>query len=148
MTRRVVVMLGVHDTVTIWNRHRNKETKKDEWVLHVVEGCSWECEIEATTTDKGAVVGGSYSVMIAEHEDYRDYLSWKQMGPEERARYFTLNAGDLIALGEIATEISGVEPYRMSDVQSELLPNAFIVKAFADESQKHKLGRHYMVKGV
>ena len=142
------MLLGAHDTITIWNRYRNKQTNKDEWTRHVLSHCSWECKIESSVTDKGAVVAGAYSVLIAAHPDYRDYLTWKNLPQDERARCFTLNTGDLVALGEIAMEITGVEPYREADVLSELIPNAFQLKAFADESEPHKMGRHYLVEGV
>ena len=142
------MLLGAHDTITIWNRYRNKQTNKDEWTRHTTSNASWECKIESSVTDKGAVVAGAYSVLIAEHPDYRDHLTWKNMSPEDRARHFTLNTGDLVALGEIDLEITGVEPYREADVRTELIPNAFQIKAFADESEPHKMGRHYYVSGV
>ena len=142
------MLLGANSTVTVWNRYQNRETKKDEWVRHVLHNASWECKIESSVSGTGAIVGGVYSVLIAAHPDYRDYPTWKQTSEDERKQYFTLNTGDLLALGDIAIEITGVQPYRESDVRGELIPNVFQIKAFADESEPHKSGRHYFVSGV
>ena len=136
-------MLGMHDTVTVWNRFRNPETRKDEWYRRVIDGCSWEQESVVDTSGAGAVIGNVYSVLIAAHEDYRAPPAWI-----DRDAHWTLQVGDIVAKGIVGVEITGTSPNREADVLSVLSPAVFTVKAVLDESEPHKQGRHYEVKGL
>lgn len=135
-------MRGAFDSITVYNKFRNA-SNKDEWKRSVVPNCSWETEVIKTASGTTANIASSTIVLVSVNPDYRPFNEWVT-----DRQGFTFSVGDLVARGEILTEITGVSPYTESLVKASLLPEVFNVKAFADFTQNHKHGKHFEISGV
>lgn len=141
-------MFGCNDMVTIWNKWRDPASKKDIWTRRVLPvKCRFKSDIARAVTGNTASVASSFIVILPWHGDYRPASVWTGMDDICRARYFTVQKGDLVALGAHETEISGVSPYTENLVKTALLPDAMTVKAYAENTRSAR-GRHVRVEGV
>ena len=139
-------MRGANETITVWNRWRNPVTQKHEWFRCIVPNCSWETEIVAQPTTTGAVMANTYNILVSEHQDYRPPTEWEALPDKSTA--FTFRPSDIVALGKVTREITGIEPETEARLKDALAPNVFTIKVVADRTQGYKLGRHYEVSGV
>lgn len=142
------MMRGTNDTVTIWNRYRDPNTKKDSWYRHVVQNCSWESEIISGVNGTGAVTGSAYTVQIDQNPNYRDKRTWDALDATGKVLYFTLTPGELIALGDVAFTIDGIAGHTESDAKIALTPDIFTIKVVGDETESYKRAPHYEIAGV
>jgi hypothetical protein len=69
------------------------------------------------------------------------------MGEEGKRRYYTLNIGDIIALGVHEIEITGETPFTLTDVRKVLEPNIFTIQSVQDNTRS-RAGKHWKVEGV
>jgi len=132
-------MFDCKEVVTVWNRWRDPETGKDEFLRHVITvKCKWRRQ---TRTNKGTVVIVPFSAR------YRPFEEWTKMERAERERFFTFQEGDLIAAGDRATEITGVSPCTQSQVKVLYHPRSIIVREVSDNT-KERFGGHYRITGA
>ena len=133
---------GAYDKITIWNEYRNAENKS-AWKRSVIDNCSWETDITKTASGTTANIASSVVVLVAENANYRPFNQWVT-----DKQGFTFSVGDLVARGEILTEITGTTPFTSAMVKTSLLPEVFVIKAFSYETEGYKKGRHYEISGV
>ena len=138
-------MRGTDATITIWNKWRNPDTQKDEWFRHVVPRCSWEHKAVRTVSGQTASIASVISVLISESPMFKPGQEW---AAGDKAAFFTLRTGDLVALGEQTAEITGVAPYTESGLRQSLAPEVFTVKIAKDNTAGYKWGKHYYAEGV
>ncbi len=138
-------MRGADDVITVWNKRRNPATNKDEWFRHIIPNCSWEQKAVRAVSGQTASIASTTSVLIAENPLYKPAAEWTA---GDKAAFFTLQTGDLIARGAHDTEITGVSPYTESAVKQSLMPEAFTIRVMQDNTAGYKRGRHYYVEGI
>lgn len=142
-------MFGCNDDVTVWNRWRNPETGKDEWLRHVLPvKCKWKTRaIREVSSGGTANIANSLVLVVPYSEAYRKPQEWVALSAEEKRQFFTLQSGDLAALGMQTAEITGVKPYTESEIKKVLLPDAMTVKTVQDFTRSAQ-GKHFKVEGV
>jgi len=91
-----------------------------------------------------ASVANTYVVIMPPSEQYMSESEWKIL--EDKSGYFTLQKGDLLALGEVDAEITGVTPNRESEVKTALSPNVMTIKSIEDNTRVAH-GKHYRLEG-
>lgn len=138
-------MRCAHDTITIWNKWRNPETNKDQWFRHVIHNCVWEHKTVRAVSGQTASVASTFSVLISENPRFRSQNDW---AAGNKASFFTLQAGDLVALNKQTLEITGIAPSTESAIRQSLSPEVFTIRAFNNNTASYKLGKHYYVEGV
>ncbi len=137
------MLKGAYQTITMWNKIR--EGAKDVWYRHVLAGCSFKHKIVRAVSGSTASIANVTAALIPKNPLYKSPSEW---AAGDKSAFFTLQAGDLIALGEQAIEITGVTPNTESAVRTRLLPDVFTVKAVQDNTAGYKRGGHYYVEGV
>lgn len=138
-------MFGCNQTVTIWNKWNNPATKKDEWFRFVVPVLArWKYHTERSVSGTSASVVNTIIAIIPPSEKYLPEQEWKALA--DKSKGFTLQKGDLLALGEHDTEITGVTPFRESDVKALLSPDVMTVKSIKDNTLTAH-GKHFKVEG-
>lgn len=138
-------MFGCNLTVTVFNKWNNPTTKKDEWFRTVIPVLvRWKSHTERNVSGTSASVANTYVVIMPPSEQYMSESEWKIL--EDKTGYFTLQKGDLLALGEIDTEITGVTPNRESEVKAALSPNVMTIKSIEDNTRVAH-GKHYRLEG-
>jgi hypothetical protein len=141
-------MIGAEQFVTVWNRYKDPATQKDCWVRHVIPGCRWESDSIKNTNGTTAVLASVYELLVEQNAAYRPHRDWIALPADQKVVFFTLKVGDLVALGEHTTEITGTAPYTETQVKESLLPEAFTIKRVSDLTAGYKQAPHYEIMGV
>ena len=125
-------MLGCNESVTLWKRNFNAETKKDEYALSILPVlCKWKSRAIRTATENGAIIKQYVTVII----------------PCGSFFAFDGKVGDIMARGVHTVKITGEKPYTASEVKQLLSPDIIEIKAVYDNSRVER-GRHVKVEGV
>jgi len=169
-------MLACNQTITVWNKWRDPDDKQSPEVYyrHVLPVlCKYDTTVIRLIVSDGVVIKNTQEVIIPLCELYKHPAEWNRLNEESEERtgnrfnllkfnvsaqsvtagqngrntYFTLQEGDVIALGDNSIEITGAEPFRKSDVINVLKPNVFVIKTVRDNTFT-KRGRHFKVEGV
>jgi hypothetical protein len=141
-------MRDCKEQMTIWNKWRDPETGKDVFFRHVPPvRCKFVHQAARGMTGSGAGIAGSYAAVIPETGGYRPAEQWKQMDEEGRRAFFTLQVGDILARGAHDVEITGVKPYRESDVKALMESACMTVRVIQDNTESAH-GKHLRVEGI
>lgn len=131
-------------TVTIYNCLKAKDTedRKAQWWKKTLHNCSWTGDIKTgqkERTDQTKTPETVVRIPPQETLDCMPYSEWKN----SPSSAFTLNAGDVVILGECDDDITGVSP----DTASEFISrhnDCIMIKAVKDNTRT--LGfKHYKV---
>ena len=96
----------VGDTITVFNKYVDNETKFKRYKATVINGIHWYGTANVSVTVDGLIGADQYTIRIPEEADFsgKKYISPKSFGAQEnKDNYFTLAEGDIIVHG-IATE--------------------------------------------
>ena len=147
-------MFDCNDTITIWNRVKNNNS--ETWHRLVIPVlCKYKTKItrsvSSTANGQSVDLSNSQTVIIPMNDikAVRAYIipeKWHNITDNERAGKFTVQENDMIALGEHMTEITGIQPYRLSDLQNGIR-NCFIIKSIKDNTRS-RMGKHFKIEGV
>lgn len=141
-------MFGCNDDVTVWNRWRNPETGKDEWYRHILPvKCKWKTRANRDVSGGTANIANSIVLVVPYSEAYFKPQEWAVLDVAGKARFFTLQSGDLAALGVQTAEITGVKPNTEAEIKKALLPDAMTIKAVQDFTRSAQ-GKHFKAEGV
>jgi len=143
-------MQGCNQYVTVWNRWRdpNDIQANDVFYRHILPVmCKYKTKVSRLVTESGVVVGNSQQVIIPVSDMYREPSEWREMDADLRRDFFTLQEGDIFALGALLFDITGVTPWRETDVRKRLKPNVFTVKVIFDNTRSRR-GKHFKIEGV
>ena len=139
-------MFDCTDKITIWNRL--VVDKKESWNRTIIPVlCKYKRktirQVQGVNEGQGTKIANTQMVIIPYVDSgYVDSSAWSGLDNS-----FTMQAGDLVALGEHDVEITGVSPHRLTDVQTSLKPDCFTVSSFQDNTRS-RFGKHWKVEGV
>jgi len=140
-------MRGCTQVVTIWNRLEPQNGTVKYYRFVVPFACKWKLKTVRTISDGTASIVNTVVVIMPESGLYRAPDEWDSLSEHERARCFTIKAGDIMAIGDINIDITGERPFRESDVRKKLAGKCMTVKAFQDNTAAAQ-GKHYKIEGV
>lgn len=129
--------------ITIYNRYYDNTVGADKYQRTVIKGVNWQGKRNGTVSDKGLLLADSTLIFIDKLSNYISPKRFKMLSDLERHNYFTFASdGDKIVKGEVNFEVTGIKPYRPSD----------LVNAFDDvidiKSVNDTLTNHIEVEGV
>ena len=125
-------MFGCTETITLWKKRFNTETKKDEFIRSVIPvQCKWKTRENRTATENGTITKRYATVVI----------------PCENGYKFDGKIGDYVALGSHETEITGEKPYTVDEVKRLLSPDFMQIENIKDSTYS-SFGRRYKIEGV
>ena len=130
------------DTVTLFNRYYDAETRSTTWHRTVLKGC-WFSR-ESSRTQEGATItyADVFNVRIPKSADYHPPLEWT---PGDG---FTLQPEDLIFNGNVDFEIDeSTEGRRANDYFNKCKPEAFYVKSIKINTNAAGVLEHYRAMG-
>lgn len=136
-------------TVTVFNCLKgadNPDGKKDVWQGTVLHNCFYKSVISRAEEGNSVRMVNTYAVRIPESECYLPYREWLMLPQADRSAHFTLHTDDIIVKGECSEVITGTSPYTASEFLRRKKPDAFVVTAFSDNTQKKHAG-HYRAGG-
>lgn len=136
-------MKDCNQTATVWNRWRDSETEKDVFKRAVLPvPVKWKQNIQRGINGSTATIVDSVIVIIPHSDGHLPPNEWN--GSTDK---FTLQTGDIIAIGTQTVEITGEKPYTASEVKASLSPDAIVIKSVQDNTKSAR-GKHWRIEGL
>ncbi|MCW6086963.1 MULTISPECIES: DUF6751 family protein [Clostridium] len=127
--------------ITIYNKWYDSVNDMDKYQRTVIKGVNWQGKRNGTVSDKGLLLADSALIFIDKLDNYISPKRFARLTPEERPNYFTFSVGDKIVKGEVDFEVTGISPYRISDLEKNF-DDVIDIKSVS------KLSSHFEVEGV
>lgn len=115
-----------HDTITILSKHKNPDTRKDEWSKTALTGCNWASKVVRSVSGSTASLGYTLSCRIP-----------------YKGTQIKVNVGDYAIKGEVSEDVTA---NNVVNLVNSYRPNAFVIKSFKDNTADRL--KHYHVEGV
>lgn len=95
-----------NQTITILNKLKREHTEsgKDEWYKTVLTDVAWYTDSARSAGNHDVYIGTYITVLIPFHDEYVDYLDWKEM--RDKDKFYTMSTGDYIINGLVPDEIT------------------------------------------
>lgn len=136
-------VLFKNSDITIYNRYYDNNLGYDRYQRTVIKGVNWQSKRNATVSNNGLLLADSTLIFIDKLDNYVSPKRFKKLSDAERPNYFTLASdGDKIVKGEVDFEVTGISPYRLSDIEGAF-DNVIDIKSVNDT-----LPNHIEVEGV
>lgn len=134
-------VLFKNEDITIYNRYYDNSLGVDMYQRTVIEGVNWQNKRTGTVGDKGLLLADSTLIFVDKLDNYISPKRFSKLQLNEREKYFTFAPGDKIVKGKVDFEITGVKPYRVSDLENEF-DDVISIKSV------NELLGHFEVEGV
>lgn len=134
-------VLFKNSDITIYNRYYDNSLGADRYQRTVIKGVNWQGKRNGTVSDKGLLLANSTLIFVDKLDNYVSAKRFAKLQPDERENYFTFAQGDKIVKGEVEFEITGIKPYRISDLENEF-------DDVIDIKSVNELSGHFEVEGV
>lgn len=140
-------MMFWNKTITLYNKHEDRQTGIVKWYRHKLERCF--CKVTNNKVNVGNVqIHTDDSVIrIPEQSNYLPPYKWNELPDDEKLNYMTLQSGDLIVLGDIEDQI---DEYTTEKRSSDLIAKYSSLGAvFVNTVNINDFvpGAHYFVRG-
>jgi hypothetical protein len=136
-----MTVLLKNSDITIYNRYYDNSLGADKYQRTIIKGVNWQGKRNGTVSDKGLLLADSTLIFIDKLDYYISPKRFAKLSNEDRKKHFTLGVGDKVVKGEADFEITGVKPYRISDLENKF-DNVIDIKSVND------LSSHFEVEGV
>jgi hypothetical protein len=138
-------------TVTIYNKHLNPETRVVTWHKSVVKNCFWKYTGNKITVNESTIETDNTICRIPKNDKYLDRHEWEILPEESRKEHFCLGTGDIIVKGEVEDVIDDyVAGSRSSDLLTKYrkLQGCMLIERCSVNTGLGRGNEHYYVKGV
>lgn len=130
------------DDITIYNRYYDNNLGYDKYQRTVIKDVNWQGKRNATVSNNGLLLADSTLIFIDKLDNYVSPKRFARLSDLDRPNYFTFANSDKIVKGDISFEVTGISPYRLSDLENAY-DNVIDVKSVNDT-----LPNHMEVEGV
>ena len=140
-----------NQTLTIYNKFTNPETRVVTWYKTVVEKCFWKYTGNKLTVGETTIETDTTLCRIPKDTKYIDKHEWEELPDEQKSAYFTLGPGDIIVKGEVEDVVNEYESgNRSSDLLTKYrkLQGCMLVERCSVNTGVGRGMEHYYVKGV
>lgn len=138
-------------TVTIYNKYLNPETRVVTWQKSVVKNCFWKYTGNKITVNESTIETDNTICRIPKNDKYLDRHEWEILPEESRKEHFCLGTGDIIVKGEVEDIIDDyVAGSRSSDLLTKYrkLQGCMLIERCSVNTGLGRGNEHYYVKGV
>lgn len=127
--------------ITLYNKYYDLTSDTYKYQRTVIKDVNWQGKRNGTVSDKGLLLTDSTLIFIDRLDNYISPKRFAKLSDEDIKKYFTLSVGDKIVKGEVEFEITGIKPYRISDLEAEF-------DDVIDIKYVNPLSDHFEVEGV
>lgn len=93
------------DTVTVYNKFEDPQTKIIRWFRTVIPGCFWSYAYIQGTAGQSVVRTNQVICRIPKAKNFLPFADWRNIENDRMSKYFTLRTGDIIFNGIVDEEI-------------------------------------------
>lgn len=127
--------------ITIYNRYYDNSIGADQYKRTVIKSVNWQNKRNGTVSNNGLLLADSTLIFINKLENYISPKKFNKLLRDELENYFTFQIGDKIVKGEVEFEITGIKPYRISDLENEF-------DDVVDIKSVNEFSGHFQIEGV
>jgi hypothetical protein len=139
------------DTLTIYNKYTNPETRVVTWYKYVLNGCFWKYTGNKVTINETIIETDNTLCRIPENDKFLERHEWENLPEESKKEYFTLSTGDIIVKGNVEDVIDEyTSGKRSSDLLTKYrkLQGCMLVEKCSINTGIGRGINHYCVRGV
>lgn len=127
--------------ITIYNKYYDLASDTYKYQRTVIKGVNWQSKRNGTVSEKGLLLADSTLIFIDKLDNYVGPKRFAKLQHIDREKYFTFGIDDKIVKGEVDFEVTGIKPYRISDLDNEF-EDVITIKSVTE------LSGHFEVEGV
>lgn len=134
-------------TITLYNKHEDKQTGIIKWHRHEIEGCFYKITDKKLNAGNTQLKTSDSIIRIPEQKNYLPPYEWLKLPDNKIDDCFTLQTGDLIFLGAVKDDI---DEYTQGKRSNDLVKkyssfgSVFIKTVTINDFMP---GTHYLVRG-
>ena len=139
------------DTLTVYNKYIDPQTKVVTWHRHVIDGCFWKNIGEKIHVGNTILETKDIVCRIPKRDDFIEKYLWYQLPNDEMDNYFTLGENDIIIKNEVDDIIDEYQQgHRSTDIVNKYkeLQGCMIINRVAINVDGGRGNEHYHVKGT
>lgn len=138
-------------TLTIYNRYVDPQTKVITWFRHVVDNSFWKYVGEKVHINNTIIETKDIICRIPKRDDFMEKYLWMELPNDEMSEYFTLGENDVIIKGDVDDEVDEYTTgHRSSDLVSKYKARqgCMTINRVAINVDGGRGNEHYYVKGT
>lgn len=101
-------------TITIYNKHEDKQTGLIKWYRHIIHDCFFKTTNSRINVGSVSISSDDTIVRIPAQECYIPPFDWNNLPNDIKRQYLTINKGDLIFLDAVSEDIDEYTPGKRS----------------------------------
>ena len=139
------------NTITLYNKYVDTETKAVKWYRHVIENCFYKHTLDKITVGNTTIASDVSICRIRINDNFIGKADWNELPEEDKLSRFTLSTGDMIVVGNVNFEIDEyTKDHRSSDLAKKYKewPGCFTIETVSINIGGGRGNEHYYVKGV
>lgn len=137
-------------TVTLYNKYIDAETREVKWFRHVLRDCFYKHTLEKVTVNDTTISSDATICRVRVNDSFIRKDEWNKLQDDDKTKYFTLCAGDIVVADEVDFEIDEYEKGKRSSdlIQSHKdWPGCFMIEIVNINVGGGRGNEHYYVKG-
>lgn len=138
-------------TVTIYNKHTDKQTQYVSWYRTVVKKCFWQHTKDKIIVGDTTLETDKIICRIRKDDKFIEKYLWVDLSADKKADYFTLGQGDIIVKGEVEDVINEyTSGHRSTDLLEKYkeLQGCFEIELASINTGTGRGMEHYRAQGV
>lgn len=140
-----------NQTLTVYNKYIDPQTKVITWHRHVITNCFWKDVGNKITVGNTILETKDIICRIPIREDFMEKYLWYQLPNDEMDDYFTLGENDIIIKEEVVDEIDEyTKGHRSTDILAKYkaLQGCMVINKVGLNIGGGRGNEHYHVRGT
>lgn len=136
-------------TITVFNKYEDPATRKVTWYRTVLENCFYKNTGNRIVVGETTIETSNTLCRIPINSAFLEKYEWVDV--EDKSKYFTLGAGDIIIKGNVIDDIDEyVAGHRSSDVVAKYkkMQGCMVIEQYTISAGLGRGQEHYFVRGV
>ena len=138
-------------TLTVYNKYTDPQTKLIIWHRHVITDCFWKYVGEKIHIGNTVIETKDIICRIPKRDDFMEKYLWINLPNDEMSDYFTLGENDVIIKGEVDDIVDEyTSGHRSTDLVAKYkaLQGCMTINRVAINTGGGRGNEHYYVKGT
>ena len=140
-----------NQTLTVYNKYIDPQTKVITWHRHVITNCFWKNVGNKITVGNTILETKDIICRIPTSEEFKEKYLWCQLPNDEMDKYFTLGENDIIIKEEVDDVIDEyTKGHRASDIIAKYkdLQGCMVINKVGINTGGVRGNEHYHVRGT
>lgn len=138
-------------TITVYNKHEDKQTQVVTWYRKVLSGAFWKYTGNKVLVGDTLLETNTTICRVRYDDAFLEKYEWEKLSADDKAKYFTLAPEDIIIKGEVS---DAVDEYTAGSRSSDLiakykkLQGCITIEQVDINVGTARCSEHYYVRGT